>query len=64
MLLKVLAEQFDLAIAVAGDVEGKIPFLRIQNKTPRQALVIICLAADLHIKEVEDGTLIVSRKPL
>ena len=63
-LLSLIATQFDLPVAIAEDVSGKITYLRIQNKTPRQALDLICLAADLRIKEVEDGTFIVSRKPL
>lgn len=61
-LLSMIATQFNIPVAIAADVKGKIAFIRLQNKTPRQALNLICLVADLQSEETTDGTFIVAQK--
>ncbi len=59
-LLSMIATQFDVQIAIEGKIEGKIPYIRLQNKTPRQAVEIIAQVADLKIQETDEGTLILT----
>ncbi|RYX83114.1 hypothetical protein EON83_16315 [bacterium] len=59
-LLSLIAKQFDVPIAIAPDVAGQLRFLRLQNKTPRQAVESIAKAADLKIQE-NDGVLILAK---
>lgn len=59
-LLNLLATQFNQNIAVAKDVDGQIPFIRLSGKSFRQAVDLIALAANLKVEQSKDGVLILS----
>ncbi len=62
-LLGMLSTQFNMPIAIAGDVSGRLNSINLQGKTPEQALNVIVTAAQLSLQKTEDGTYIISKAP-
>ncbi len=62
-LLSMISGQFNVPIAISGDVSGKIGYINIASKTPEQAIQLVVRAAGngLKLQQDADGTYIVGR---
>lgn len=58
-LFSLLATQFNLSIIVSPEVKGKIPYIQLHNKTPRQAIEAVALAINAKITQEKDGKILV-----
>ncbi len=62
VLLTSIAAHYKIPIAVGAVVTGKINFLRLSDKTPREAIEVTASAIDATATEQNDGSLIVTPK--
>lgn len=62
-VLTIISTEFHVAVLVGDDVKGRIPFIRLGYKTPREAIEAVALAINAQVTQDEDGTLIVGVKP-
>ena len=62
-LLSTLSEQFNINLAVNGDVDGVISSINLVNRTPEEALQdVIAAAGNLTVTRTGSGTYIVNKK--
>ena len=62
-LPSMLATECDLTIAIDASVKGKIAYLKLENKTPREAVKIVAAVVNAIVIEQADGTLLIRSKP-
>ncbi|BCM89457.1 type II secretion system protein D [Abditibacteriota bacterium] len=62
-LLEMISTQFDVPIAVSGDVSGKISVINLKGKTAEQAIDAVIKVAGLSVQKQPDGTYIISKAP-
>ena len=63
VLLSMISTQFDVPIVIRDDVKGTITYIRLADKTPREAVETVALAINAKVTQGENGALIVSNKP-
>lgn len=61
-IFDLIARNYAIKIRVEPDVQGKIAYLDISTKTPRQAVELVARVANLDLHD-ENGTIVVSTKP-
>ena len=62
-LLSILANQYNINLAVNADVDGVISSINLVNRTPEEALQdVIAAAGNLTVKRTNSGTYIVNKK--
>jgi hypothetical protein len=58
-ILALISQSYNIHLMVDGDVKGRITFIRLNHKTPREA---IAFAANCTVRD-DNGTLRISAKP-
>lgn len=61
-ILDMISQNFNVPLVVDGDIKGKITFIRLNHKTPREAIEAIAFAANCTVRD-DNGTLRISAKP-